>query len=398
MLRDIARIGLSIFSAPDPSTGLGEGLSRRDLNRSRKVAFDYLARIERLKAMMSTHGLDALLLSVGADLPYFTGYEAMASERLTVFVITNGSDPVLFVPELEAPRVADGHFEVRAWSELDDPVAMAASLLSADDVVAVGDHMWSAFLMRFAKTLPHVEWRPGSEVTRELRMRKDPEEIEALRQAAHAVDRVMARIPSELRFAGRREREVAHDLAALTLDEGHDVAEFGIVGAGPNGASPHHEPGDRVITDGDVVVCDFGGRLQGYFSDSTRTFVVGEPDSLITEVHAAVLDANRAGRAAVAPGVPCQEIDRAAREVIEDAGYGELFIHRTGHGIGLEVHEHPYLVKGNEMPLEVGMTFSVEPGVYLPGRFGVRIEDIVACTERGDETLNQASRELVIVS
>ena len=347
---------------------------------------------------MATRGLDALLLGVGADLPYFTGYEAMASERLTVFVITKGSDPVLFVPELEAPRVADGHFEVRAWGELEDPVAMAANLLSADDGVAVGDQMWSAFLMRFAKTLPHVEWRPASEVTRELRMRKDPEEIEALRQAAHAVDRVMARIPSEVRFAGRRERDVARDLAALTLDEGHDVAEFGIVGAGPNGASPHHEPGDRVIIDGDVVVCDFGGRLQGYFSDSTRTFVVGRPDSAVTEVHAVVLEANRAGQAAVAPGVACQDVDRAARKVIEDAGYGDHFIHRTGHGIGLEVHEHPYIVEGNEMPVEPGMTFSIEPGVYLPDRFGVRIEDIVACDVSGADALNMADRSLVPVS
>jgi D-alanyl-D-alanine dipeptidase len=208
----------------------------------------------------------------------------------------------------------------------------------------------------------------------------------------------MERIPAEVRLGGRTEREVARDLAALTLEEGHDAAEFTIVASGPNGASPHHHPGDRVIEAGDLVVCDFGGRLSGYNSDSTRTFAVGEPSWRQVEVHQIVKAANEAGRSAIAPGVPCQEIDRAARKVVEDAGYGEFFVHRTGHGIGLEVHEHPYMVEGNSTELEPGMTFSVEPGIYLPGEFGVRIEDIVVSTDEGHESLNASSRELVQVT
>jgi Xaa-Pro aminopeptidase len=361
------------------------------------VGFDYKSRIDRLQAAMSALGLDAVILSVGADLPYFTGYEAMASERLTVFVVRSEGEPVLFVPELEAPRVADADFEVQPWGELADPVTMAAGLVAGSSSVGVGDHMWSAFLIRFQQALPHMDWRPASAVTKGLRMRKDPQEIEALRQAAHGVDRVMARIPAEVRFGGRTERQVSHDLMELTLEEGHQVAGFGIVGSGPNGASPHHGAGDRVIGERDVVVCDFGGRWNGYHSDSTRTFVVGGPSSEQTEVHSIVESANGAGRSAVAPGTACQEIDRAARSVIEESGFGEHFIHRTGHGIGLEIHEHPYMVEGNELPLEPGMTFSVEPGIYLPGRFGVRIEDIVVCGDNGADILNESDRSLVRV-
>ena len=362
------------------------------------MEFDYAGRTKRLQALMGEAGIDVTLLSVGADLPYFIGYEAMPSERLTVLVVPVLGEPILFVPELEAPRVEPGSFEVRPWSETTAPVELAASIVADPSKVAVGDQMWSAFLTRFVQEWPHASWIPASEVTSELRIRKDAEEIGMLRQAAHAVDRVMARIPVEVTFAGRTEAEVMRDLAELTIEEGHDTAEFGIVGSGPNGASPHHHSGDRVIEEGDLVVCDFGGRWQGYFSDSTRTFVVGDPGDDQVAVHATAEAANEAGRRAVAVGTSCQDIDRAARVIIDDAGYGEFFIHRTGHGIGLDVHEHPYMVEGNQRPLEPGMTFSVEPGIYLPDRFGVRIEDIVVCTEDGVESLNQSDRSLVSVS
>jgi Xaa-Pro aminopeptidase len=361
------------------------------------MPFDYSARVGRLQAQMAAQGVEVTLLSVGADLPYFTGYEAMPSERLTVLVVPPSGEPVLFLPELEAPRVDPGSFEVRPWGETAEPVELAASVVAGPSTVAVGDHMWAAFLTRFMKEWPHASWRPASEITSELRMRKDDEEIELLRSAAHAVDRVMARVTSEVVFSGRTEAEVARQLAALTVEEGHDTAEFTIVASGPHGASPHHHAGDRVIERGDLVVCDYGGRWEGYYSDSTRTFVVGEPTGEQLAVHTAVLGANDAGRRAVAPGVKCQDIDRAARAVIDDAGYGEFFIHRTGHGIGLEVHEHPYMVEGNDQPLEPGMTFSVEPGIYLPDRFGVRIEDIVVCTDNGIESLNQSDRGLLAV-
>jgi len=211
------------------------------------------------------------------------------------------------------------------------------------------------------------------------------------------VDRVLARVPGEVRFSGRTERQIALVFSEMTLEEGHDVASFAIIASGPNGASPHHEPGDRMVEEGDLVVCDFGGRINGYHSDVTRTFSVGPPTPEQVDVHHVVAKANAAGRAAARPGVQGQKIDSAARSVIEEAGYGRFFVHRTGHGIGLEVHEHPYLVEGNDMPLESGMSFSVEPGIYLPDRFGVRIEDIVTVVHDGVDELNQAERDLVEV-
>lgn len=361
------------------------------------MAFDFAGRLERLKDLMEARGVDVVLLSVGADLPYFTGYEAMASERLTVLVVTLDTEPVLVVPELEAPRVPSGPLQLVAWGEIDDPVRLATSQLRSPARVAIGDHMWSVFAIAFQKVWSGAEWQPASKLTRELRMRKDRVEIEELRRAARGVDLVMGRIPQEVRFSGRSERDVARDLAEMTVEVGHDTAEFTIVASGPNGASPHHTPGARIIERGDIVVCDFGGRWEGYYSDSTRAFCVGEPSVGQAEVHELVREANQAGRSAVSPGVSSAEVDRAARSVIEKAGYGEYFIHRTGHGIGLEVHEHPYIVEGNDMPLESGMTFSIEPGVYIPGRFGVRIEDIVACTEDGVDTLNASDRSLIQV-
>jgi Xaa-Pro aminopeptidase len=354
-------------------------------------------RIRRLRRAMERDDVDAAVVSPGPDLRYFTGYEANPSERLTALVVQPTAEPVLLVPTLEARRVGNVDIEVRAWEETEDPVALIAKLVPDPGAVAVADHMWSAFLMRFSDEWRHAEWLPLSELTAPLRMRKDQEEVVALRGAAQAVDQVMKRIPKEVKFAGRTEREVARHIAEMTLEEGHDTAEFTIVAAGPNGASPHHEPGTRVIEKGDLVVCDFGGRRNGYYSDCTRTFSVGRPSPLQAEVHRIVRTANEAGRDSARPGVACEEVDRRARQVVADAGYGPNFIHRTGHGIGLEVHEQPYIVEGNDQPLEPGMAFSVEPGIYMEGMLGVRIEDIVVCTENGAETLNQAPRDLVVV-
>lgn len=361
------------------------------------MIFDYPDRVERLKESMKRRSVDVTLLSVGADLLYMTGYEAQYSERLTALVVRPESDPVLLVPRLEEPRVSSTAVEVVAWDESEDPIQIAADIGGSPDRVAVGDHMWSTFLIQFQRRWSYAEWVPASRLTRQMRMRKDRIEIEELRRAARGVDLVMARIPAEVRFAGRSERDVARDLAEMTIEVGHDSAEFTIVASGPNGSSPHHEPGNRVIEEGDLVVCDFGGRWDGYYSDCTRTFSVGEPSVGQVEVFDVVLEANVAGREAVAAGVACREVDRAARAVVEEAGYGDFFVHRTGHGIGLEVHEHPYIVEGNDLPLEPGMTFSVEPGIYLPGRLGVRIEDIVACIDNGVSTLNDAPRQLTAV-
>ena len=361
------------------------------------MRFDFQDRRDRLRETMASMGVDSVVLSVGADMPYLTGYEAMPSERLTALVITK-SDCVLFVPELEAPGVGVTDLEVRPWAETVDPVALVGRLLGPGSRIAVGDQMWSVFLTRLLDHVPGVTWSAASEVMRPLRIVKDDAEVDLLRRAAQGVDRVMARIPGEVGFAGRSELDVARQLARLTVEEGHDSAEFTIVASGPNGASPHHHPGEREIEEGDLIVCDFGGRLGGYYSDSTRTFVVGDPSPHAVEVHSVVAAANRAGRELAGPDVTCAEVDAATRRVVSDAGYGELFIHRTGHGIGLEVHEHPYIVKGDQTALAPGMAFSIEPGVYVPGDFGVRIEDIVVCTDAGIVSLNESSRGLVQVS
>jgi Xaa-Pro aminopeptidase len=315
-----------------------------------------------------------------------------------MLVIPADGDCRLFVPELEAARVGPGPFDLVAWGETDDPIRLVAQFAGGSRHVAIGDHTWSTFLLGLQTELPETIWSVASTLTKPLRMLKEQAEIDLLRRAAESADRVLARVPLEIRFSGREERDVARDFQEMTIAEGHDLAWSAIVASGPNGASPHHEPGDRVIEEGDLVVCDFGGRIGGYYSDVSRTMVVGAPTPRQTEVHGLVKAANEAARGAVAPGVPSEEIDRAARRVIEDGGYGGHFIHRTGHGIGLEVHEHPYMVEGNELPLATGMTFSVEPGIYLPGEFGVRIEDIVVCGDSGGEDLNQANRELIDVS
>ena len=351
--------------------------------------------MERARALMGERGIDVLLLSVGADLPYFTGYRAMPLERLTMLVLPSAGPATLVVPGLEAPRVVPrpGAFTVRPWGETEDPTELVAGLCGSPRRVGVGDSTWSVFLLALQQRLPGAAFLPASTLTGELRMRKGPEEIELLRRAGAAADRVVDRLDRHP-FGGKAERRLSAEIAAMVVEEGHEASTFSIVAAGPNSASPHHEAGDRVIGDGDAVVVDFGGRLAGYCSDTTRTFFVGEPPARFLDAFAAVRAAQQAGVAAVAPGVPAEEVDRAARRVVSEAGYGSLFVHRTGHGIGLEEHEPPYLVEGNSAPLEEGMAFSVEPGVYLPGEFGIRIEDVVVVTGGGAEPLNQSSRGL----
>jgi Xaa-Pro aminopeptidase len=359
--------------------------------------FDYESRLRRARRIMREQGVDVLLLSVGADLPYFIGYEAMPLERLTMLVLPAEGGATLVVPRLEAPRVTvpGEAFGMRVWDEAEDPVAIVAGLAGSPGTVAVGDQTWSVFLLALQERLG-VSFMPASRLTRELRMRKDLPEVDRLRRAGAAADRVVGRL-GELRFSGRTERDVARTVSEWTVEEGHDAASFAIVASGPNGASPHHESSDRVIVPGDVVVVDFGGRHAGYHSDTTRMFSVGEPAEPAAEAFGLVLRAQKAAVAAIRPGVTAQVVDRAARSIIDDAGYGRFFVHRTGHGIGLDVHEDPYIVEGNETLLEPGMTFSVEPGVYLPGEFGIRIEDIVAVTSDGAERLNTSPRDLHVV-
>jgi len=365
-------------------------------------------RLERLAAQAAVSGADVILISPGPDLEYFIGHSVASHERLTCLVVPASGEPSLLVPTLErlgwsGTPVESMPVEIGTWTDGDDPYQALADLLPGDArVLAVDYHMPAVHALNAQRKVPGSELTLAGEAIAELRMRKGVAEVEALAAAGAAIDRVQRRIGEWLR-PGRTENEVAADIARAIVAEGHARPDFVIVGSGPNGASPHHEASDRVVQAGDVVVIDIGGPMpSGYFSDCTRTYVVA-PESgeslapKVREVYEIVRQAQAAGVAAVRPGVSAESIDAASRAVIEQAGYGEYFITRTGHGIGLEVHEHPYMVAGNGTLLEPGMAFSVEPGIYLPGDFGVRIEDIVVVGNDGPVLMNTAPTELTIV-
>jgi Xaa-Pro aminopeptidase len=357
-------------------------------------------RLDRARNEMDAHGVDLLLVSVGSDLPYLTGYTAMPLERLTMLVVPRDGDATLVVPRLEAPRVVEhgSVFSIRPWDETDDPVALVASLVARPGLVAVGDTMWARFLVELLDHWPSTtsHYVRSSVVMSPLRIRKDAAEIAALRAAGQAADRVAAQLQSgQIALAGRTEAEVSADISARLLDEGHDVVNFAIVAAGANAASPHHDASERVIHEGELVLTDFGGTMAGYCSDITRCVFLGEPPTEIAEAYAVLREAQAAGVAAGVVGASCQDVDRAARRVIADAGFGPYFIHRTGHGIGMEAHEDPYMVEGNGTAIAPGHAFSVEPGIYVAGRWGMRLEDIVVATEDGPEPMNRVDHSLV---
>ena len=365
---------------------------------------DLADRLVRAQKAAAEAGIDALLVSPGADLRYLTGYEAKPLERLTCLVLPVDGDPRLVVPVLERPAalaspVGSIGLEVVAWHETDDPYALTAALLpSSTATVAVDNHMWAEKVLALRAALPGVRQVLAGPVLRELRMRKTASEVAALRDAGAAIDRVHASMGEWLR-PGRTEREVGNDIATAIVAAGHVRVDFVIVGSGPNGASPHHEPSDRVIEPGDPVVVDIGGTTAaGYCSDSTRTYVAGgQPPAAFADYYAVLLEAQQAQCTYVRPGVSAESVDAVGRDIIAAAGFGEAFLHRTGHGIGLETHEEPYIVAGNATTLEPGMAFSVEPGIYLEGRHGARIEDIVVVTDDGAERLNRTPRELCVL-
>ncbi len=357
-------------------------------------------RWERTRERMSDVGVDALLLSIGADLPWLTGYTAMPLERLTMLVLPVDGDATLVVPELEAPRVAPRpeQFAVLPWAETEDPIGIVAALVASRRSLAVSDRAWARFVLALQAALPGTRWQPAATVTAPLRAIKDPDEVAALRRAAQAADTVAAQlIAGAIPLIGRTEAEVSRDIGDRLLAAGHQHVNFAIVASGPNGASPHHEPGARRIGASESVVCDFGGTLGGYCSDITRTVFTGAPPAEFYDLYRVLQRAQAAAVAAATTGTPCEEVDRVARGKIAAAGYGEYFIHRTGHGIGLEEHEDPYLVSGNSEPLVAGHAFSIEPGIYVPGRWGARIEDIVVATDAGPHSLNRAHHALAVV-
>ena len=365
-------------------------------------------RILRVRERMEELGVDALLLSHGADLPWLTGYRAMPLERLTLLVLQRSGDAVLLVPQLEAPRVPDpdGLFEVLPWKETDDPVAMASRLLVPQGAATYGlsDRAWAHTLLALQVRLPDATWVAASSVTSPLRAVKDAVEVDALRAAARAADDVAAALQrGDIPLEGRREADVSEEIGARLVGAGHRRVNFAIVGSGPNGASPHHDASDRVIVTGDAVVCDFGGEFPsdqgvGYCSDITRTVSVGDPSAEVRDCYAVLRAAQEAAVSAVEPGITAAQVDAVARQVITEAGFGDYFIHRTGHGIGIEEHEEPYIVAGNDTVLAPGHAFSIEPGIYLPWRFGMRLEDIVVVRDGGGEALNTADHALAVVS
>lgn len=359
-------------------------------------------RIRAARRAAGEAGVDALLLTPGPDLRYVTGYAAKQLERLTCLVLPADGEAVLLVPRLELP-VAQASpagrlgIEISAWEETEDPYRIVARRLPASvRRVGLADHMWASMVLRFRAAMPDADQVAAGAVLRGLRMRKSPREVEALAAAAAAIDRVHEQVPAWLR-PGRTEREVGRDIADAILEE-HAHVDFVTVGSGPNAASPHHEVSDRTLAVGDLVVVDIGGTTaDGYCSDETRTYAIGEPPGEVLRYYEVLRRAQGAACDAVHPGVRPESVDGAARDIIAAAGYGEYFVHRTGHGIGVETHEEPYIVAGNAEPLEEGMTFSVEPGIYLPGRHGARIEDIVCCVAGGGRRLNNATRDLVVV-
>lgn len=365
---------------------------------------DLDSRIRRAQKSLADHGVDGLIVSPGPDLRYLSGYAATALERLTALVLPADADPLLVVPELEeaeasrSPAGAAG-IAIRTHAETDDAHRLAVSALGSARQIAVDDHMWAARLFALQAAADGASFRAAGAVLAELRMRKAPDEVAALREAAQAIDRVHDRM-DELLVIGATEQQAAAAISEAITAAGHEQVDFVIVGSGPNGASPHHAASERTLQAGDVVVIDIGGTTPaGYCSDSTRTYVLGgEPPPAVTAFYDVLQRAQAAQCEHARPGVTAESVDAVGRGIIADAGFGENFFHRTGHGIGLETHEEPYIVTGSDRVLEPGMAFSIEPGIYLPGRYGARIEDIVVTTDNGLERLNLTSRELRVLA
>jgi Xaa-Pro aminopeptidase len=359
----------------------------------------YADRLRRTQVEMARQGIDLLVVGASADLRYLIGYEGHESERMSVLVLPRDGAPHYVVPGLEVPLLLHQRdlLEIVPWEEMEDPAAKVAAVAgtAALGTIAAGDELWSVFTLRLQCAMPRARWAEGGQLLRPLRMIKGDREIALLAEAARRTDESWEEFLT-VSITGLTEWEVRDRLMGLLAARGLQPV-FCNVGSGPNGASPHQTASERVIGPGDALVCDWGGTLEGYNSDVTRTAHVGEPSPEFARAYEAVLTANQAAFEAVRPGVPCQEIDRAARSVLTEAGYGDAFIHRIGHGLGLSLHEEPYLVEGNTLPLAEGMVFSDEPGVYFPGKFGIRIEDTVVCTADGGRRLNEATRTLRVM-
>ncbi|WP_408919984.1 M24 family metallopeptidase [Corynebacterium tuberculostearicum] len=363
----------------------------------------YAQRLHAAQKAAADKGIDLLLIGTGPDFAYLTGSWVSSHERLTVLVVPQQGNAWIAAPntditDIKAAPVGELDVELRGWNDGENPYEFA--LRGAGDglgKVALGQSLTADHVLRFQALLPHASYELATYALAELFTRKDEAEIAELRKAGHAIDAVHAQVPQLLQ-AGRTEAEVAHELEKLILQE-HSVIDFVIVGSGPNGANPHHSFSDRELAEGEPVVVDIGGTLpSGYHSDCTRTYVVGGDISKaprdFQDAYAVLADAQAAARAAAHPGSTAADIDAITRQAISAAGWGDYFVHRTGHGIGLSTHEEPFIMEGNDLALEEGMAFSIEPGIYLEGKWGMRLEDIVVLTNDGYESLNQAPRDV----
>ena len=362
----------------------------------------YARRLAAAAAATADAGLTGLVITPGYDLRYLVGSRAQTLERLTALVLPASGAPTVVVPRLElaslkGSAVAELGLAVRDWVDGEDPYQLVSGALAGVPApTAVTDSMPALHVLPLAEVLGVLPVL-ATGVLRGLRMVKEECEIDALRKAGAAIDRVHVRVPEFLR-PGRTEADVAADVAEAIVAEGHSEVAFIIVGSGPHAADPHHGYSDRELQVGDIVVVDIGGAYEpGYHSDSTRTYSIGDPRADVAQQYSVLQQAQRAALDAVRPGVTAEQVDAAARDVLAGAGLAEFFVHRTGHGIGLSVHEEPYIVAGNDLPLAAGMAFSVEPGIYFPGRWGARIEDIVVVTEDGALAVNNRPHELIVV-
>jgi Xaa-Pro aminopeptidase len=364
--------------------------------------FNYQQRISTAQDLMRQLGISALLVSAPADLLYLIGYNFHATERLTLVIIPQQGRASIVMPQFEVARLTSTQdfLEVHPWTEVEDPIGIAYEVVdrqTAQASVAVSEQMWAGFLVGMLERFENVRFVNAGQVLTPMRMIKDQDEIAALEHAQHIVDEAFLKLCASP-FAGRTELSIQRELTALRQERGLDDCYGGIVGSGPkNSASPHHHTGERVIQKGDAVVMDFGGTYEGYHADITRTVHVGPPSPKYRDVYALVEEAHQAAFKAYQPGASCESVDQAARDVIEKAGFGQYFTHRLGHGIGLDEHEPPYLVNGNKLPMQAGMSFSDEPGIYIGGEFGVRIEDIVALTAAGAHRFNRSTHDLLVV-
>lgn len=371
---------------------------------------DYEARLNGVRALMHTHGLDFLVVGPSADMVYLTGAHTRPSERLAAFILPQLGPGYFVTPAFEAaslPELPEGT-QVKTWDETDNPSALAANIIAdtlhggpggINCTVGVGERLWSVFLLRLQAELPRASFTPATTVLSAARQVKTAGEVAAMQKAGAASDDAFAEFVGK-EFTGKSELELSAVFADLLKARGVQLADPPLVASGPNSASPHHHSGERIIKEGDAIVLDFWGTLDDYTFDCTRTVFVGgapAPGSEEATVYGVVARAQEAAVQAARAGMTCEALDQVARGIITEAGYGEYFTHRLGHGIGLDTHEAPYIVKGNDTVLQDGMSFSIEPGIYLPNKFGVRVEDCVAIVDGKAVRFNNADHGIISV-